>query len=271
MRNRLLGALTVLSLVLLSVFWSGCEDDSLGGAVFYVAPNLVTLAESGETVIFEAVGGSEPLAWKVTDDTMGTLTGDGRTVTYTRSDKPGANSIRVEDDNHWTASATVIQDNPLGGLALSPLQDTLNNDGDKAVFTATGGTKPYIWSVGTSGGKVEPSGPNQAIYTRMHEGNNTVIVSDQSGFVAIADVTQPATPTLTVSPGTVTVATANGSQIFTASGGSGGYTWSVLPPQSGYVSNPTGSSTVYTSTGANSDILSLSDGATTIFATINKN
>ena len=59
--------------------------------------------------------------------------------------------------------------------------------------------------------------------------------------------------------------------LVTAAGGAGSYTWSVLAPQSGYLSNVTGENTIYTSTGPNADFLSLSDGVTTVFATINKN
>lgn len=250
---------------------SGCDETDVAGAEFYMTPEQVTLTEDGETVVLQVVGGEEPFTWSVTDDELGDVSGGGRSVTYTRANKNGANTVRVTDKNQWSDSTLIIQGAELGGLTIDPTAATLNKNGDKTVFSATGGTKPYEWSVGIPGhGKITPSGPNQVIYTRLEQGNNTVIVIDQAGYVAIADVTQPDAADLQISPSSATVESFNGTQIFTAAGGRGVYAWTLLAPQSGTLSSSTGSSTVYTSTDAADDVLALSDGNTTVYATISK-
>lgn len=268
---------TICCLVLgtagVTMLWglTGCEEGDLSGAEFRIDPSQVVLDAPGASVVLRAVGGEEPLTWTNTDPSMGTLSGEGRTVTYTRGAARGATTIRVRDAQQWTAEATIIQDSPTGGLEISPSSVTLPGNQDKVVFTATGGTKPYHWSVGIgSRGKINVYGSNQAIYTRLSEGDNTVIVADRSGHVALANVVQPAAAPLSISPPSASVAATNGTQVFTAVGGSGTYSWSVLSPSSGFLSHPTGSSTVYTSIGPGTDIIALHDGFTTVFATVQK-
>ena len=103
-----------------------------------------------------------------------------------------------------------------------------------------------------------------------YTGNNNVIITDTLGHVAIADISQPDVPALAVSPASTSVSTNGGSVIFTAAGGTGAYTWSVASG-TGNTSPGTGNSTVYTSPADTADsIIQLTDGLTTVFATVIK-
>ncbi len=100
-------------------------------------------------------------------------------------------------------------------------------------FGASGGSGGYTWSVSTnnSGSSITSAG----VYTAGSTGGVTdaVTVTDFNGASASGTVTVTATATaLTISPATAAVATGHG-QTFTASGGSGGYTWSVSTNNSG--------------------------------------
>jgi hypothetical protein len=144
------------------------------------------------------------------------------------------------------------------------------------VFTASGGSPPFKWSVGNDvRGHVEPQGSLQGLYTRLTDGNNTVQAIDGVGHIAIADIAQPAVPTLAISPTVVNVSSNGGTQVFNAVGGAPPYLWEVQTPASGTLGPPPltdGSSKIYTSTGSGTDIIILRDAAANIvFATINKN
>ncbi len=273
MTRTLIGAVAMAALAAAFLAVVGCDDSDLDGAEFRIEPQEAVLTENNQTLVLTVVGGKEPFEWSVSDAQLGSVTSTARTVTYTRSGaKTGANSIRVTDDRQWTASALVRQEeNNISGLKITPATATLSAVYDQAVFTATGGNPPYSWSVGVWWrGDLEPSGPNQVIYTRRDVGDNTVILTDGMGHVALAQLTQPAVTALAISPATASVAAINGAQAFTATGGNGFYTWSVVAPASGTLSDGTGPSTVYTSIDADPDILTVTDGSTTAFVTITK-
>ncbi len=269
-------------MVLAAAFSSGCEDaddSNLEGtdASFRIEPDHVTLTESNSTAAFMAVGGHAPLIWSVSDVGLGIISGSGQTVTYTRTASNGANRIEVKDALGWVAHALVEQvPNPSARpdeeeLTLSPASVTLYNDGDKIVISASGGDDPYQWDVGNdTRGAIEEQGKYQAIYTRLSTGNNTVICTDRDGRVSITQITQPPSATLGISPVTAIISTNGGSQVFTASGGNGVYTWGI---QSGPGSmNPsTGNSSVLTvPPGTTPTIVQVGDGSSIVFATVNR-
>ncbi|MDP6524188.1 MAG: hypothetical protein QGH15_08190 [Kiritimatiellia bacterium] len=192
--SAILVALSACSIIL-----CGCDDGSSpSGNDFRIEPSRVTLSLTEETVTLTVIGGLEPLTWAVTTNALGTVSGSGRTVTYTRTDLTGANHVEVTDNQTWTATAIITQmgeeeeeeeDEP---LTVSPTSATLDYDGDQVVFTASGGIEPYSWEVGDSSlGTVSWDASSTAIYTRNTTGENTVVVYDHEGHAALAEVNQP--------------------------------------------------------------------------------
>jgi len=259
--------------LLLSV---GCDDDSsLDNQSIRIDPQSVTLGKVDTTIALTVAGGHAPFEWTVSDDTLGTVGSDSRTVTYTRTDVNGANTVTVTDNQTWTAQAVIIQQDEADVLAISPTDITLDGNGDKVAFTGTGGTYPYTWTVGIAArGHVDSATGSQTVYTRDTAEDNTVLLTDKKGHVAIANITQPDVASLSVSPSTASVATNGGTQVFTAVGGTAPYTWSFAVNNSG-APNPSpviGSSTLYVSGGAGIDTIRVIDGDGTLaFATITKN
>ena len=95
----------------------------------------------------------------------------------------GCEDNAEEEDLH-TANAT--------SLVVQPASATLR-DGDYVIFTATGGTMPYHWSVSDSSlGTVTNTQASVVTYRRNESavGVNQVIVSDQNGWVSFGVVNQ---------------------------------------------------------------------------------
>ena len=262
----LLGLLLAFILVLTACL----HDDSVPGGSFLIEPRSVTLGPDEITVILHAVGGVAPLIWSVTDPTRGEVSGDGETVTYVSTGELGVNTVEVMDGRAFIATATITQTDAVDEpLTLTPSEATIDSDGGKVVFAASGGTPAYRWSIGNeSRGSFSVKNDAESIYKRLSEGDNTITVVDQRGFAAVGSISQPASPPLAISPSSATVNT-NGTLVFTAAGGTGAYTWSIASG-AGIVSPATGSSTVFTSVDGNTDVVGLSDGVTTVFATVGK-
>lgn len=261
-----------------ALFIIGCESGSdKSSDSFKIEPAAHNLTLEEATLTLKAVGGKEPLTWKISDTTLGTLTGtnNARNVTYTRNTKEGTQTIEVSDANTWTANALIHQISTITPVTISPTAVTLTSDGDKTVFTAAEGVPPYAWTVGIAArGSVAVDGFSQATYTRQAESNNTVIVTDKQGHAAITEISQPGTATLTVSPVTATV-NIRQSLVFSAIGGVSPYTWAFqnAPGSGGGRSiNPAiGNQTAYTAGGLinTTDIIQLTDANGTIaFATV---
>ncbi len=244
---------------------TGCDDGADSGDVFRIDPSKVTLSKSETSVAFGAVGGVEPLTWTVTDATLGTVSGSGRAATYARKTANGINTVQVTDSQGWLASSYVTQQDdpaPTTTLAISPTSVTLSNDGDKRVFSASGGQTPYQWKLGDSSrGTLEVDGYSQAIYTRTKAGNNTVILTDDDGHAAIADVIQPSGAKLTVTASPSSLAKNGDKSILTASGGVPGYTWSVQDVALGHLVSTTGDSVVYVRDQPGQNVVTVRDSA----------
>jgi hypothetical protein len=243
---------------------TGCEDNSsLSGDEFSISPSSKTMASDDESVVLEAVGGSEPMTWSVADDSLGTVSGSGRSVVYTRTSSSGINLVTVEDSQTWTAMATITQTDATDeeDLSISPTSITLSHDGDNTVFTASGGTSPYEWDVGNSGrGRVTvPEDTSTATYTRDGTGDNTVIVKDSEGTVAIATVSQPQDASLSLSATATTLSSDGAKSILTASGGTSPYTWSMSDDSLGGLSATTGNSVTYTRNHSGTQVITVVD------------
>lgn len=259
---RQTGLLLVASALLAVI---GCDDGADSGDVFRVDPDKATLSQAEKTVSLGAVGGEDPLTWTVTDASLGSVAAQGRVVTYTRSTANGINTVQVTDSQGWLASAYITQQDdpePTTTLVVSPTSVTLSNDGDKRVFSASGGQTPYQWKLGDSSrGKLEVDGYSQAIYTRTKAGNNTVILTDGDGHAAIADVIQPSGAKLTVTASPSSLAKNGDKSILTASGGVPPYTWSVQDVALGHLLSTTGDSVVYVRDQPGQNVVTVRDSA----------
>jgi hypothetical protein len=134
-------------------------------------------------------------------------------------------------------------------VSIVPASVTIDFIGGKAVLKAGGGTPPYRWDVSRPlTGAIAPSGVDavEAVYTAIAIGENNVIVYDQKGYAAIADITgtPPAPPAITASPATLAVD--NAVAVVEVTGGTAPYTWAVMDPTRGnYPSGNTGATVVY--------------------------
>lgn len=163
-------------------------------------------------------------------------------------------SCGKKDDGAPAAAAAA------GTLAISPSSITLNK-GESATFTASGGTGAYVFAVASGTGTITSDGQYTASQT---EGDETVVVTDSSGAYATAMVTIDSSvvdgDTLTISPKSVTVNFGE-KYTFTASGGSGDYTFSVTSGD-GEVDSETGEFTAPNSTETDKVTVTDSNGDT---------
>jgi plastocyanin len=114
--------------------------------------------------------------------------------------------------------------NPPSTLKLLPTSVNVPVNGTRQ-FTATGGTGGYSYSVEPLGGSISPSG----LYTApAMPGTYTVIVTDSAGAASESTAQVAFSIPLAIAPTSTTV-NAGGTAVFTASGGSGSYSWSKVP------------------------------------------
>jgi hypothetical protein len=281
MMKNLLPITGLVGLLAAGVCWilAGCENNqSVAGSDFYIDPPNAVLTPDSPSVSLTAVGGHEPYTWTVTDSSLGTVTGGGTDVTYTRTGGNGVNTVIVTDGLGWTASASMshqdtVTNTPFVDPYLEPDSATLDSDGDKVYFSAYGGEAPYSWDVGDdTRGDIDPTGRDQAVYTRLASGNNSVILYDSEGRVFVAHISQPLAATLAISPANCTLGTNVASQVFTAAGGSGSYTWSINSGPGGMSPGSGSSSVLNVPAGTSATIVSLKDSdGNEVFATVTRN
>ena len=189
--------LAITCVLFVSCERDGADDDD----VFRIEPGDATLRGDGATVVLSVVGGIHPYEWRVTDETLGAVTGGGVTVTYTRSAANGANIVEVRDSRQWLASAVITQqdeeeeqDEENLDLTVSQSAATLSADGDKIVLSASGGEPSYLWIVmDLSLGHFEgPVTGESVVYVRDAAGESAIQVQDRGGDAKNIIVSQPA-------------------------------------------------------------------------------
>lgn len=243
---------------------AGCEDDGsdLTGSEFSISPSSTTMTADDETVTLQALGGEEPMTWSVSDESLGTVAGSGRTVVYTRKSVQGVNIVKVVDAKTWEASATITQTTTDDELAVSPASATLAKNDSQITFTASGGNPGYSWSVGnTSKGHIVGTDNNTSVivYERDQAGDNTVICKDQDGTVVVVAVSQPSDTGLTVSASPSTLSSNGSVALLTASGGTEPYSWSLSSSTAGSLASTSGKVVTYTRNSAGSNVATVTD------------
>lgn len=180
-----------------------------------ISPTALNMLTNGSQT-FTATGGVTPYTFSV-------LSGGGSinssTGAYTAPAAPATVVVRVTDvlGNHADSNVNVVLP-----LVITPSTWSLVIN-DTKTFTASGGEAPYVFSILSGSGSVDPStGDFTAPAT---PGTTVVRLTDNLGSHADAAVT--INPPLSISPTTITVAL-SATQTFTAAGGVSPYTYSIV-------------------------------------------
>jgi hypothetical protein len=278
-RRLLVGAL----LGVLLAGGPGCEinsdtaddEDAGGTADFFITPKSVSLGFEETLATFAVTGGDTPLAWSVSDDSLGALTDtDGRIANYTRSGtSQGVNEITVVDVIGRTARALVVQDDTVdaGAPSIAPARSRISEADGSVTLTVNGGFPPYTWSVSDDALGILSNTTQPAVnYHRIGAaaGVNTIFVTDSVGKSASAtveqpEVSEPQDPALRVNPSRVEIAQPDGAVTLLASGGVPPYQWSVIDASLGILSNTDQSAVNYRRNGAaaGTNVVELRDSA----------
>jgi hypothetical protein len=187
--------------------------------------------------------------------TAGMSTEIAGTMTYvSQQSTMDASWIEPAYSGSLFAQATVtpaVTSSPPAKLVINPTSAALSTNANSQLFTVSGGTTPYSWSLSSSTlGSLSSSSGSSVTYTSAHiAGANTITVNDASSNSVTATATYTASgPTsLAISPSSLSLNATIFIGMFTASGGSGSYTWIVSNDSLGTVSPTTGSSVTYTS------------------------
>jgi hypothetical protein len=164
-----------------------------GPQVVQISPETLRIGSVGQQGVFRATGGTPPYSWDVSIPANGSVSkAADNTGVYTAT-AMGNNNVIVYDRRGHAAIASINagEDDP-EALAVSTSDGTLDNDGDKAVLTATGGSSPYSWSVSDAAlGSLDSSIGSSVVYTRSNQGDNAVRVTDAAGTMVNLVIQQP--------------------------------------------------------------------------------
>ena len=138
-------------------------------------------------------------------------------------------------------------------LSIDPTRAALNSNDVTQVFTASGGTGTYTWTLSsTNYGSLSSSG-NQATFTASGvAGSVTVTITDSSGDSASATITYSGedadgdTVAHSISPSSATMSGTQNTIEFTARGGTSPYSWYVSSTILGNVNEDSGTVVKYT-------------------------
>lgn len=190
----------------------------------------------------------DPSSASVSRGSMLTFTASGGTPPYTFSMVSGEGFFEQGTGNYWGNTT-----DPSGGLAVVSVQDSGTPPaeslaevtitplyvpvaispenqvlmvGAESIFSASGGSPPFVFSVASNGGGASIDPVSGAYTARKNAGTDTVTVTDGIGTTASSEVSVYAAPTLIIRPATVSI-NAESSFIFTVTGGAGGNVYSV--------------------------------------------
>jgi len=223
-------------------------------ATFAISPASASVSTGGSQT-FSASGGISPYTYSiVTNNSGGTINAStGAYVAGTRGG--GTDTVQATDSGGNVSSATVTV---RATLAISPASASVSTRGSQ-VFSASGGTSPYTYSIATnnSGGTISAS---TGAYVAGSKGGVTDIVrvTDSSGNSSSATVMVRAS--LAISPVSASVST-GGSQTFSTSGGTAPYTYSIATNNSGGTINVSTGVYVAGSKGGVTDTVRVTDSA----------
>ena len=233
-------------LIFACVLLAGCNIFSMAGildgppsggstsapSTLKLLPDAVNVPVNG-TRQFTATGGTPGYSYSVqAEGAGGSIDPSGL---YTAPASSGTDTIVVTDSAGDTCESTAMVTASVS-LSITPVTITLGA-GATVIFTASGGTSPYTYSVSVGSGTIN-SGTGFFTAPPNAE-SDTVRVIDAASNTADAIVTVTNPPTLQISPATATL-NAGATCTFTASGGVPPYSFSVTPPGTGTINPTTG-------------------------------
>jgi hypothetical protein len=178
--------------------WFGCEE-AKGLRGLRIDPSNVTVTPSSNTVVFTVTGVTNllalPLAWSVTDPSVGTIIANsGYTALYRSSRRSGQNIVTARDQYGNEGHATVKHISEQYDLTVSASPATIPAGQNMTTISVEGGQAPYAWSVGDSnaGSIVAGGSGSSAVYRSYRAGSNAVTVRDANGVRASVAVVQAA-------------------------------------------------------------------------------
>lgn len=198
-----------------------------------------TLISVGVPVALSVSGGTPPYTWNSSVPGVLTLpTTTGSTVNAV-GQSAGSGTVTVRDSLGATGTTALITVRSIqiqGGASTIQIGQTVN-------FSATGGRAPYTWS--SSQAAIATILPTTGGLTGVGSGTVTVTATDADGIAGSSNPIQivaaaAATPSaITIAPQTLNIP-AGWWVRFSATGGTGPYSWSVNNAAAGTISNVTG-------------------------------
>ncbi|HEX4457108.1 MAG TPA: hypothetical protein VIA18_04015, partial [Polyangia bacterium] len=227
---------------------------NIGSAINVLPANASVTPRA--SIMFMASGGSGVgYTWTFTSNASGgTLSTAGL---YFAGDKGSVSDVvHVVDSLGNTAQATV---NVGPSLGVSPPSASVYA-GTTIDFSATGGSDTgYQWTLPTNGSGATIGATSGVYIAGSKSGSDVVKVTDSLGGSITATVTVSARPQPVIAPATASVPP-RGSVTFTATGGAGGFKYSVVSPSGGTIGATSG---VYVAgaVGSVTDVVTVTDVA----------
>ncbi|MBI5184249.1 MAG: Ig-like domain-containing protein [Nitrospinae bacterium] len=213
------------------------------GRAMKISPSSVILGY-GESITFLTVGGTQPITYSLSNKTFGSINSSGvfTAKKYQTKDKKFYVIAKDKRGDEAKAKVSIIKNS----VEISPSVATLGY-GNSLTFGAAGGYEnSYTWTV--SNASMGTIAASTGLFTAKNTtGSVTVRAKDSAGTqgTAIVYVVESG---LTVKPSVVVLE--RGQAItFTASGGTGSYTWQVNDSNLGSIDSATGKFTASYSTG----------------------
>ncbi|MBI3090155.1 MAG: hypothetical protein HYY96_05760 [Candidatus Tectomicrobia bacterium] len=198
-----------------------------------ISPTSATL-DLGASTEFVVSGGTGEYSFTASAGDVSPTSGSA-TVTYTAPSLVSNQTLVVTDSagNSITAAINVAR----GAIRVTPATANLDFNATQSFF-AFRGTPPYIWSAQQGSLSLNQTTENERTTFTAPDtaGIFTITVSDSSENEAVVNVN--VNLDVQVTPGTASVAL-EGTQEFTATGGSGSYIWSASNGQVAPTSGPT--------------------------------
>lgn len=217
---------------------AGCDNSSGSGGplgpigpvaapLVAVTPATVTLAK-GDIFTFAATGGKGPFTWSLDNPTLANII--PTTGVFTAGNQTGALTVTATDSKNATGKASVIISNKK--LIISPTTAKVGKGGS-LTFIVTGATAPVFWSISDS--SIGSIAVGTGVFTAgIVAGTATISLLDADGDTAMASV-QVINNTVIVSPASISFSSIPTTPpLFTATGGSGSFTFLVTGFANGY-------------------------------------
>ncbi|MBI3089963.1 MAG: hypothetical protein HYY96_04795 [Candidatus Tectomicrobia bacterium] len=204
----------------------------------HVTPGMVTV-DPGGVVQFTASGGTGTFRWTTDAGFLSTVRGNS--VSYTAPSITGDLLVTAQDSAGNSGTAKVVVS---GALRVTPGAATVN-PGATVSLQATGGAGQINWSAPEGGGLNPVTGGSTTFTAPPTTGRFHVVATDGAANQAAAVVTV-INNRINVTPATANLET-GGTQQFTASGGSGAFTW--VAESGGISVDTTGAGITYTAPG----------------------